>query len=255
MNKLISALTRPITGVGILIFLLSALGSPGAAAQYKDDKLLNRPYADNRAWHLGFSVGMHTEGLNLTNNGILTDGDKRQWFAEQPSYAPGFCINGLIDFRLNDFFSVRFSPGLWFGSRTVKFYNALPGPHEGVTESVDIKSTYIVLPIDLKYAARRWRNLRPYIVGGVMPAFDVGKKPAMDILSLKSTDYYLTVGFGCDFYLPFFKLIPEVKFCFGMANILQTYRPTLADQPSLIAFTNSLSKVTSNMVVVSFYFE
>ena len=88
-----------------------------------------------------------------------------------------------------------------------------------------------------------------------MPAFDVGKKPDMDILTLKSTDCYLTVGFGCDFYLPFFKLIPEVKFCFGLSNILQTDRPALADQPSLIAFTNSLKKVTSNMVVVSFYFE
>ncbi|RXI23722.1 MAG: PorT family protein [Candidatus Amulumruptor caecigallinarius] len=255
MNKVISKLTRSAAGSAIIISLLSAFAAVDASAQYRDDKLLNRPHADNRAWHLGFSVGMHTEGLNLTNNGILTDGDNRQWYAEQPSYAPGFCINGLIDFRLNDFFSVRLSPGLWFGSRTVTFYNALPGLHEGVTESVDIKSTYIVVPVDLKYAARRWRNLRPYIVGGIMPAFDVGKKPDMDILTLKSTDCYLTVGFGCDFYLPFFKLIPEVKFCFGLSNILQTDRPALADQPSLIAFTNSLKKVTSNMVVVSFYFE
>ncbi len=34
----------------------------------------------------------------------------------------------------------------------------------------------------------------PYLVGGVMPAFDVGKKRS-DFLQLKSSDIYLTVGF------------------------------------------------------------
>lgn len=236
------------------LILALVLAAAPAQAQYKKDKLLNRPYADNRAWHLGFSVGLHTEGFLLTNNGAVTigpGGEEQRWFAEQSSYQPGFCVNGLVAFRLNNYFSVRLSPGLWFGSRKVTFLDQV----SGVREKQDVKSTYIVVPLDLKFAAQRWRNLRPYVVGGVMPAFDIGKKPDQALVQLKTTDVFLTVGFGCDFYLPFFKLNPEVKFCFGLSNVLKTDRPDLADMPDRMNFTNSLSKVTSNMVVLSFYFE
>ena len=64
-----------------------------------------------------------------------------------------------------------------------------------------------------------------------------------------------TVSMGCDFYLPFFKLCPEVKFCFGLRNLLQKNRPDLQDYPEMMRFTESVSKVQNNMVVVTFYFE
>ena len=65
---------------------------------------------------------------------------------------------------------------------------------------------------------------------------------------------FVEVGFGCDFYLPFFKLIPELKFCFGLNNTLQRNRPDLTD-PSQLVFTQSLQSATPNMVVLTFYFE
>lgn len=238
----------------LAVMALAVAWAPGASAQYKKDKVLNRPYADNRAWHLGFSVGLHTEGLSLTNNGAVTtgyDGSPERWYAEQPSYAPGFCVNGIVSLRLNTYFSARLMPGIWFGNRKVTFRDY----DTANEESLDIKSAYIVVPVDIKFAAQRWRNLRPYVTAGVMPAFDVGKKPDDAILELKSNDVYLTVGFGCDFYLPFFKLCPEVKFAFGLANMLQKNRPDLVDTPDRLNFTNSLSKVTSNMVTFSFNFE
>ena len=65
----------------------------------------------------------------------------------------------------------------------------------------------------------------------------------------------LSVGFGCDFYLPFFKFCPELKFCFGLTDALKHDRPDLSDDPSMLKYTNSLKKVTQQMVVLSFYFE
>ena len=118
-----------------------------------------------------------------------------------------------------------------------------------------VKSTFIVAPIDVKFAAMRYRNSRPYVTAGVMPAFDVAKKRSDDILQLKSTDCYLTVGFGCDFYLPYFKFIPEIKFCFGLSDILVHDRPDLTDNPDKFKYTQSLKKATSNMIVLTFYFE
>ncbi len=220
-------------------------------AQSLNDKLLNRPYTDMRKWHMGFSIGLHTQDLRFTHSGFVTD-DGETWFMDQPSYSPGFCVNGLFDLRLNNYFSLRFTPGLYFGNRNIKLVNTSGDLTETLTQN--LRSTYVVLPIDLKFNAVRYRNVRPYMLGGVMPAFDVSKKKR-DMLKLNSSDFYLSLGFGCDFYLPFFKLASEVKFCFGMTDVLRHDRPDLEDDPTAIKFTQSLSKATSKMVVFTLYFE
>ncbi len=233
----------------MLICLLAALVCVPAAARAFNDKLQNRPYADQRRWHLGFSVGTFSSGLHFTHNGFMTE-DGEQWRLEQPDYQPGFCVNGLFDWRLNDYFALRFFFFFYFGSRNVTMREL----NSGNEERQNIKSTFVVLPIDLKFAAMRYRNARPYVIGGMMPAFDVTKKRS-EILQLKSGDFYLTAGFGCDFYLPYFKLITEVKFCFGLGDVLVHDRPDLADDPIKYKFTQSIAKATSKMIVLTFYFE
>lgn len=235
----------------ILIFTLAGLALMPASlgARGFNDKLLNRPYADNRGWHLGFSVGLHVQDITFTHNGYTTP-DGATWFMDQPAFSPGFNVTGLIDLRLNSYFNVRFSPGMFFGNREIKMVDTTLG---GKT-SQNIKSAYVSLPIDLKYSAARWQNARPYLTAGVMPTVDVAKKKT-DLLALKSFDTYLTVGFGCDFYLPFFKFIPEVKFCFGLADVLKHDRPDLAEEPDKLAITQSLKRATSKMVIFTFYFE
>ncbi len=234
----------------IIISILAVVaGCQPAQARRLNDKLENRPYADLRRWHLGFSFGAQAMDLRLCHNGYITD-EGEEWRAEQPGYAPGFNVSGLIALRLNNYFSLRFAPGMMFGSRDIRFRELTTGAEE----RQNIKTTYVVLPVDLKFAAQRVRNARPYVVGGIMPAFDVAKKRS-DLIKLSSSDFFISVGFGCDFYLPYFKLIPELKFCFGLADVLVKDRPDLADDPTRLKFTNSLSKATSKMIVLTFYFE
>lgn len=152
--------------------------------------------------------------------------------------------------RLNNYFSVRVTPGMYFGNRVVRFLDTTGGQEE----KQDIKSAYLVLPVDLKFSSQRMRNIRPYMVAGVMPAFDVMKKKT-DFLRTNSTDFMLSVGFGCDLYLPYFKLIPELKFCFGLSDALNHDRPDLVDDPLRAGVSSSVKKATTKMVVLSFYFE
>lgn len=232
--------------VVVCLFVATPLSSYGARL---NDKLLNRPYADNRAWHLGFGFGVHAQSLGFTHNGFVTEGGET-WFMEQPAYSPGFCVNGLIDFRLSTYFNVRISPGMYFGNRDIRMIDTTFGNEE----RQNIKSTFVVLPVDLKCSSLRYRNVRPYATVGVLPAFDVSKRRA-DFFQLNTADLYLTFGFGCDFYLPFFKFIPELKFCLGLTDVLRHDRPDLADNPEALKFTQSLSKAKSSMVVLTFYFE
>lgn len=223
--------------------------APGAHAERLNDKVLNRPYSDNRRWHLGFSVGLNTMDFSFHHNGFVTD-QGQTWFMEQPSFSPGFCVNGLFSVRLNNYFSVRVTPGMYFGNRVVRFLDTTGGQEE----KQDIKSAYLVLPVDLKFSSQRMHNIRPYMVAGVMPAFDVMKKKT-DFLRTNSTDFMLSVGFGCDLYLPYFKLIPELKFCFGLSDALNHDRPDLVDDPLRAGVSSSVKKATTKMVVLSFYFE
>ena len=223
--------------------------APGAHAERLNDKVLTRPYSDNRRWHLGFSVGLNTMDFSFHHNGFVTE-QGQTWFMEQPSFSPGFCVNGLFSVRLNNYFSVRVTPGMYFGNRVVRFLDTTGGQEE----KQDIKSAYLVLPVDLKFSSQRMRNIRPYMVAGVMPAFDVMKKKT-DFLRTNSTDFMLSVGFGCDLYLPYFKLIPELKFCFGLSDALNHDRPDLVDDPLRAGVSSSVKKATTKMVVLSFYFE
>ena len=213
------------------------------------DKLMNRPYADLKKWHLGFSVGFHVQDLNFTHNGFLTpEGEK--WAVEVPTFSPGFCLNVLGDLRLHEYINLRFSPGLYFGSKGVEMREY----YSGEVLRQDVKTAYVVTPLDIKFSGSRLHNVRPFLTAGIMASFDVTKKRT-DYLVFNTCDTYLTIGLGTDFYLPFFKLIPEIKFCFGLTDILKHKRPDLEDDFHTYKITQSLSKVKSGMVVVNFYFE
>lgn len=240
----------------IACIMLLTLGCALSHAQ-DNDMILNRPYADTKPFHFGFSVGMNFQNLAITNNGTVT-ADGEEWYADVSAHSPGFCVNVLADYRIAEHFNLRVSPGLYFGNKVVRFLNHLGNPNAAdqlhYKQSQNIKSTYIVLPIDLKMSAKRYHNMRPYFTGGVMYAQDLAKDRG-EQYKLKNADVMLTVGMGCDFYMPFFKLCPEIKFCFGLNNLLDRNRPDLEDNPELIRFTESVNKITSNMVVVTFYFE
>lgn len=228
--------------IGVVTLGIPASAKPG-------DKILNRPYADQKRWHLGFSVGTHFQDLDFTHNGLITP-EGEQWMVEIPSFDPGICVNVLADLRLHKYFNLRFSPGMYFGSKNVEFREF----NSASVQRQEIKTAMVVLPLDLKISGERLHNSRPYVTLGAMGTFDVGKKRS-DFLQFNTADAYLSVGLGCDFYLPFFKLNPEIKFCFGLTDILKHKRPDLDENPEMLKITESLAKVKSKMFVLTFYFE
>jgi len=228
-----------------------AISMPFSLISKPGDKPVNRPYADLKRWHLGFSVGAHVQDFTFTHNGHVSPEGER-WVAEVPSFSPGFCVDVLADLRIHRYLNLRFSPGMYFGSKNIEMtdYNA----EEKNIQRQNVKSSMVVLPLDLKISGDRMRNVRPYITVGTMATFDIGKKRTETLMFNKS-DLFLTAGLGLDLYLPYFKLDPEIKFCFGMTDVLRHNRPDLAENPQSMKMTDSLSKVKQSMVVITFHFE
>ena len=42
--------------------------------------------------------------------------------------------------------------------------------------STSVRSNYLTFPLDVKYSAFRVNNYRPYLIGGIYGAFDLGRK-------------------------------------------------------------------------------
>jgi hypothetical protein len=230
----------------IIILCIFNLAITSVWAQLR--KPQNQPYADLKRYHLGFHVGVHAQDLILTNVGIPTS-DGEIWFGEIPSYSPGFSVGIIGSLYINQYLDLRLTPTVHFGDRKVTF-------KEQNTKEIfetSLRSNYLSFPLDLKYTAVRLNNYRPYVIGGVFTSFDMGRKKGNPLL-LKGLDYGVEFGFGCDIYLPFFKLCPEIKFCFGLADVLEKDRSDISNDNDR-KYTQALSKATSRMIVLTFNFE
>lgn len=231
-----------------LLFSLGIVWCMVTSAVAQQSKLQNMPYIDQRIIHFGFSLGTHTQDLSFVHSGVATD-DGETWYAEVPSFSPGFNVSLLADLYINPYMNVRFSPGMFFGNKSI----TLRESGSGDTERVNIKSNYIMLPLDVKFATPRVNNYKPYVLVGAGATFDVSKRADLS-LRTNTADLFWEVGIGCDLYLYYFKLIPELKFVFGITDAIDRTRDDLTD-PLEIKYTNAISRATSRMVVLSFYFE
>lgn len=230
-----------------IIYILLLFALPVALFS-QERKVQNKPYIDYRRLHYGFFVGAHLQDMEFMNNGFVTETGE-QWYADIASYNPGFTVGVLADLRLNNYFSLRALPTLHFGQNTIIFREQ----NSGEEERQSLKTTYLALPLHVKYAAERFNNYRPYITAGISPMVNLTVKKQRPIL-FKKFDCMFEVGFGCDFYLPFFKLIPELKFAFSLVDVLDKDRKDLLDD-NLLKYTQSVDKIVSKMIVLSFYFE
>jgi len=235
-----------IAGVAAAAFMLLPL-----TVSAQERKLQNRPYIDDRIWHWGFMFGLNVQDLNIANSGIpaVVNGSVEHWYADVDSYSPGFSVGLLGEMKINDYMAARLLPTIHFGDKMVVFREQ----SSGSTQQQVIKSAYLSLPLDLKISGERCNNWRPYVMAGIAPTFDMTVKTRQELL-VKKMDCMFEVGFGMDYYYNYFKLIPELKFCFGLRNVLEKNRNDL-DDASLVKYFNSVDEARSRMIVLSLYFE
>ena len=166
-----------------------------------------------------------------------------------PDYSPGFSVGVLASLRLGNHLSLRALPTMHFGQNSIMFREQ----GSGKESKQSVKTTYIAVPVHLKYAAERFNNYRPYLTLGASPMFNLTVKKQQQLL-LKKFDFMIEAGFGCDFYLPFFKLIPEIKFAFSLLDGLNEERNDLREA-NYSKCTKAGDKVVSKMIVLSLFFE
>lgn len=244
----------------IIIAIIAVAVVIGANAQERREQ--NKPYIDLRPLHFGILVGLNFQDVEFENVGPQTitaeDGTTSQQtiLCDDDKWNPGFNVGVVADLRLRDNLSLRFTPTMHFGSKHLTFRNMSQLDENGKphTETQDMKNTYMSFPIDLKFTAERFNNHRPYIMAGINPMVNLTGKD-QDYVKIKKLDTYIEIGIGCDFYLPFFKLIPELKFCYSLTDALDKDHVNDIKDTNLRAYSTSVSSARSKMFVLTFYFE
>jgi hypothetical protein len=198
----------------LIIILVSLIFSLGLYAQEKRPQ--NYKELDNKRIHFGFTVGVNTMDIGIGRN--LQD----SIWPDMTILEPGFQVTIVSDLRLNEDFNLRFLPGIAFGQRNMSFYDISSSENELVKE-VNVPSSYREFPLILKYRSKRVNNYRPYLIGGANYRYDMAarKEYSVDddiLIRFRPGNIYLEAGFGIDFYLPFFKLAPEIKVGMGLFN-------------------------------------
>ena len=244
------------------IYILTLLCLFVTTGQAQTRTIQNRPYTDLRRLHFGVLVGLHLQDIDLKNVGpqLITFDDglitEKTIVCDNDRWNAGFSVGVLGDLRLSKHFNLRFTPTMHFGAKHLTFRNLTDVDEYGrpIEVTQDMKNTYLSLPVDLKFSAERWNNYRPYLMAGINPMLNLTSKN-QEYLQLKKSDLFLEIGLGCDFYLPFFKLIPELKFCYSLSDALDHGHANELKDENMRAYTNAVTSGHSKMIVLTFYFE
>lgn len=247
---------------GILFICAFLFNSTTTNAEYAHGRTLNLVNADNRQYHFGFILGLNSMDFNVTNSGMIctpkgepwVEGSEEEgeiWFGEDTKMSAGFSVGIISDLRIFSWLDLRFTPTLFFNSREMCFRNEKGEERED--GKVTVQSNMMEFPLILKFRGQRKNNYRPYLLAGGSFTVDMGRDSEAPVM-LTQTDYGVEVGLGIDFYLPYFKLAPELKFYFGLSDVLERDRPEIADYAD-IKFNNAMSRLTSRLIILNFNFE
>lgn len=176
----------------------------------------NLPVFDERRLHYGFYLGLNQNDFRIDYRPSNFPGA-----TVEVKPTAGFNVGLIADLRLHKNINLRFEPGLISNSKTLNFNDnfALLNDRDSVRE---IGSTYLHLPLVLKFSSNRWNNVRPYVLAGV--SFDHNFSSNQDNqddnlageFRMKTRNFMYEVGVGIDIYLYYFKFSPSIRGVFAM---------------------------------------
>jgi len=225
----------------IIIFLMSL------SAFAQKQKLIAQNNYDYRKFHFGIALDFGF--FNLVNDfqdnflinedvlSIETDGDL------------GFGVSFLLpDLRLNNRLNFRHTLTVKNIQRNInyRFSDNYDGPKQ-VRQKVE--SWFVESSFHLKFRADRINNSRAFIFFGPCLGIDMAsEKNVLDekIFKLNRSNFALEIGAGCDFYFEYFKFGPQIKYSYGLKNLI-VHDGTL--------FTSPLEGFYSRGIQISLTFE
>lgn len=223
-----------------LLFLSLFFLSTSIYSQRNNTKISNLQNFDQKKIHFGYYIGLNNYNYKLD---YLNNPNSEERINIENSF--GFSVGLIGDLKLRKNLNLRFEPGLKTNKLNVLYPN---------DEEREIKSTYIQLPLLLKYSAKRYNNIRPYVLGGLSTSFNLSSNQdnpqdnESNVFRVKTNTFYYELGFGIDFYLQYFKFSPSIRGVFSLKNEL------IPDNTSTSIYTGNIDKMSTRAIFINFSF-
>jgi hypothetical protein len=245
----------------LTVFIFSSGIRQAFPQQQKSFKSHNYPYHDQKRYHFGFSLGvnkmdfhlqpisnLHEVEMSPPEISIMDEFDTLKSVLTRAEN--GFNIGIVSNLKINNQLDLRFIPTLTFGDRNILYRGIKNG--QPIARRQQIESTFIDFPLHFRYQTVRMVNTRFYILGGLKYSYDLASiKDKEDfeneiLARIGKNDLYYELGAGISYYFLYFKFSTEIKGSFGMGDILKSENTM---------FTNSIDRLNSRIIMISFLFE
>jgi len=210
----------------ILIFLISITST--LFAQKSKYRRTFHEYYDSRPLHFGFLFGLAGSSFNYSS--INSNGDE----ILSPKHF-GFQIGGTVNYALSQHFEIKsgINVALFERHLDINMLNDLAVKPAKVTRNLNLlrESTWLEIPIAMKFRSLRRKNHRFYVLAGAKIGLEANTRNK-DFSGLtddynrsiyaKKADFTLEYGIGFEQFFQFFKFSPEIRFSHGMFNVYKS---------------------------------
>ncbi|MFD2917414.1 type IX secretion/gliding motility protein PorT/SprT [Psychroserpens luteus] len=234
----------------ILIILTLLIASQTASAQlFSKEKIKNIENFDKQRVSWGFYLGLNTYDYQF-----VYEEDKPDILVET---SMGFSVGLVSNLRLNDYFDLRFEPGLFITTRNVMYDPSYFAGLDPTSSDLlrEVKSTYVHFPLLLKVSTKRFNNIKPFIIGGFSTALNLSSNEenpddnAAGQFRTKKNVVFYELGFGIDFYNQWFKFTPSIRGVFALNDEL------VRDEDPNSPWTGNVTTMKTRGVFINFTFQ
>jgi hypothetical protein len=230
----------------LITVIIVALGFTTASAQlFPREKIKNLENFDQKrvswGYYLGFNSYDYKFDYNEVTNDIVTE------------TSVGFNVGLVGDLRLNEYFNLRLEPGIVFATRNLNF----PDPSLLTMADMqrEVTSTYVHIPLLLKFSTKRLNNWKPFIVAGASYSRNLSSNEENPNDNSSGQFRQVTnvinyeLGIGVDLYLFYFKFSPSIR------GVFATQDELVRDIDPNSAWTGNISSMQSRGIFINFTFQ
>ena len=223
--------------------------SDGYAQLFTKKRVINNENFDKPQLSWGYYLGMNNYDYNFDYFSDTYDIQTEKSF--------GFNVGLIGNFRISDYFDIRFEPGLVMSNRNLVFNPAQFGETEFNQNQHlrEIKSTYIHFPLLLKISSKRLNNFKPFVLAGVSTALNLSSKEnnvddnSLGQFRTKKNVFFYEIGFGIDLYLEWFKFSPSIRGVFALSD------EHVDDNDPFSPWTSNIDFMKTSGILLNFTFQ
>ena len=236
----------------LLVFILAIQTSQAQLFSKKKveyDANQGRRSTDNDLLRWGYFLGINNYDFNFDYKQDLRDIYVKR--------SPGFSVGLIGNLRINDFLDLRLEPGLIITTRELHYsstyFNGVSFNDSDLIR--EVKSTYIHVPLLVKFSTKRINNFKPFVVGGFSTALNLSSNETNpndnsngQFRSTKNNLFY-ELGFGIDFYFFNFRFSPSSRGVVGLNDEL------IREKDPNSPWTSNIESLKTRGLFINFTFQ